>query len=1195
MTALASPVDSELTAGALAATVLAARTEPDWAASIERYGPALLASTALIHDFAGCIVQAKAEGRNDDAERLDRWRLAAQQARPDNRLKQQLAAARTDAELDRLIATHSAAIDRPLVSSALDEVQHLLSPAAGMPAGTALATASRILWVALRLAEQLRDPELIIGCLNRRSQIAQLTGDLGSALADISRAADVARAAGSHFQAGRCLSIAGSLLVELDRADEGLAALLASIGPLRQAADLPGAGPGGDMLLGSIYAEIAELYRRRGDDEQWLSNLGLAVSRQLAAGQHDRALPIQSLLIGGLLARRQPDRALPFAEELLAGPTAAQVDPELADVIRRAAVSQVTQAFPEADFLLGRPYRSYLREDQQPNARRWLTAGRRAQALAPTDEGAAFLDLAAALLALSAADQARASELAGQARDWFAAQRRWPELAGALTVLAGAAAAAGDMIGAAGYLDDSLALPDLTPVEKATMLSGQGQFFMEGGDPRAARRSLAAALDQARRAPDNPVARASEGSALTSLAALHTYLGDAQAAARAYGQAHKIAVKLGHRRGVAATFEGMGVLLGKALNGRFGPLTDDRSAALLAALDLPAAHPGSLELTGIWLLEQAVATFRDIHDEDGWAKAASDLSNFLTDDQSQWRLRILAEVLDSERSRGNRRGQAVTLANIGAAKLVLGDRAAAGTAFRQSLDISRALGFAESGAASARSLGHLAERDGNRAEAMAWYAESIEMIERLRIRLPADDAGRIGFGRDKDDAYLRLVDLLVADGRYDEAFELVQRAKSRALLDLVGATVLAPTVPPQGRYGELLAQEARCLAVLRAAARADSGPPAQSDDGSAAADRLDALYAEMTSYDPQYVAMRRGTPVTLADLRGWLGGQSRPVLLADYVVTDQAVIVFGLRADWPGVQVRVTGCTAENLREGYADFRRQVIQYRSAAGQSWTRLSAQLTEPLRDWLRPGDLVCLVPHGILHALPIHALPVGDSPLIAGYPVVYAPAAGIFPLMRNAAKGSGTVSSCASIGVVFAEEASAVARLFGTEPVDTTGLTADRVAAICAGQDVCHFSCHGVFNPSDPLSSGLLLGDTGAATLTARDVMGIRLDAELVCLSACQSGVSEVAGGDELIGLIRAFLYAGTPSIIASLWSADADATRDLMIAFYRALRAQPPGMMDKAQALRAAQLDIMRDAGERAVYRWAPFALTGDWR
>ena len=109
------------------------------------------------------------------------------------------------------------------------------------------------------------------------------------------------------------------------------------------------------------------------------------------------------------------------------------------------------------------------------------------------------------------------------------------------------------------------------------------------------------------------------------------------------------------------------------------------------------------------------------------------------------------------------------------------------------------------------------------------------------------------------------------------------------------------------------------------------------------------------------------------------------------------------------------------------------------------------------------------------------------------------------------------------------------------------------------------------------------------------MQLRLDAELICLSACDSGVSGISGGDDLLGLLRAFLYAGAPSIVASFWSVDAETTREFMLSFYRALRAQGAGPVDKAEALRQAQLEMIGRVGARSSFHWAPFTLIGDWR
>ena len=103
---------------------------------------------------------------------------------------------------------------------------------------------------------------------------------------------------------------------------------------------------------------------------------------------------------------------------------------------------------------------------------------------------------------------------------------------------------------------------------------------------------------------------------------------------------------------------------------------------------------------------------------------------------------------------------------------------------------------------------------------------------------------------------------------------------------------------------------------------------------------------------------------------------------------------------------------------------------------------------------------------------------------------------------------------------------------------------------------HLACHGQFRPDNPLFSSLRLGD---GWLTVRDAYTLDVGASLVTLSACETGVSAVAPGDELIGLVRGFFSAGAPSLLLSLWTVDDEATAELMKDFYTTLaRGRPPG-------------------------------------
>jgi CHAT domain-containing protein len=603
------------------------------------------------------------------------------------------------------------------------------------------------------------------------------------------------------------------------------------------------------------------------------------------------------------------------------------------------------------------------------------------------------------------------------------------------------------------------------------------------------------------------------------------------------------------------------------------------------------------------MLERAADISREIGYEAGWTAATLNLSNFLPSEQAERQAELLTEVLTSKAGIGDRLGEAVTLANLAAAYRAMGRPDDARAALLRSLDISRPAGFFESASASSFALGDLYEADGDPTAAEAAFAEAVELIESARPNVPLADKFRVGFIRSRGGggAYDRLVDLLVARGAYDQAFEVVQRSKSRALLEVLATTAFEPTAPRTGTFAQLLAEESHCLERLQVAElRASTGDPGGNPLDEVR--QLDAIYDEMDTFDPEYVSLRRGTPASLVQLRNWLQAQERPILLVEYFLTDERLTVFLLRSDWDSVQVHVEPFTLAEAWNGFRQFQRDVVQYQNAGGDSWTMMSRMLTEPLTQHLQPNDLIYLVPHRVLHGLPIHALPLVDEPLATLHPVAYTPTSGLLPLAQNVKKGTGKLESCAAFGVVFEQEAREVAAVFGTDPIEAADLMSENIPELCRNADVCHFSCHGYFNAVDPLSSGLLLRHDPSRRpeptdiLTARDVMRMRLRSELISLSACKTALSEVSQGDELLGLIRAFLYAGSSSLVASLWSVDADTTRRLMVAFYRNLRDQYAkcGAIDKAAALQAAEIEMIESVGSRWSFLWSPFILVGDW-
>ncbi|MGH9836663.1 MAG: CHAT domain-containing protein, partial [Blastocatellia bacterium] len=147
-------------------------------------------------------------------------------------------------------------------------------------------------------------------------------------------------------------------------------------------------------------------------------------------------------------------------------------------------------------------------------------------------------------------------------------------------------------------------------------------------------------------------------------------------------------------------------------------------------------------------------------------------------------------------------------------------------------------------------------------------------------------------------------------------------------------------------------------------------------------------------------------------------------------------------------------------------------------------------------------------------------------------------------------------------------------------------------------IIHFATHGLLNSQHPELSGIVLslvderGEPQNGFLRLHEIYNLRLPADLVALSACQTGLGKEIHGEGLVGLTRAFMFAGAPRVVASLWKVDDAATAELMKRFYR-------GMFDKrlrpAAALRAAQVEMWRQERWRSPYFWAAFTLQGEWK
>jgi len=238
-----------------------------------------------------------------------------------------------------------------------------------------------------------------------------------------------------------------------------------------------------------------------------------------------------------------------------------------------------------------------------------------------------------------------------------------------------------------------------------------------------------------------------------------------------------------------------------------------------------------------------------------------------------------------------------------------------------------------------------------------------------------------------------------------------------------------------------------------------------------------------------------------------------------------------------------------------------------------------LIRPVKPHLDTNRLY-IVPTGLLHFLPFTALEDRGRYLIEDYVISFMPSATVFKFCKEKTKKRG--ENILAFGnpdlkdplldIPFAAaEVKAIGSLYPSARILTGQEASEQTfKSMAAGYDTIHLACHGLFEPDSPMQSSLLLSPAGNedGKLTMGEIFNLDLNADLVTLSACQSGMSTIRAGDEVMGLPRAFIYAGTPSVVSSLWNVNDKSTALLMAELYANLK-----QMNKARALRDAQLNL----------------------
>ncbi len=503
-------------------------------------------------------------------------------------------------------------------------------------------------------------------------------------------------------------------------------------------------------------------------------------------------------------------------------------------------------------------------------------------------------------------------------------------------------------------------------------------------------------------------------------------------------------------------------------------------------------------------------------------------------------------------------------------------------------------------------LGALRRRQGRLDEALELLQRAADEADGQRALLPSQ-LTRTSFLRDKSRTFDELVALHLdlEPESAGSAFRAAERAKGRALLDLVSTATTggeAPGTALDSTVTPLVAELSAVYDEMLGSDAASGETPARRRTGELRR-RADDLQARLSvARIPR--SSSAGQPLGVGRLLDYPSLRERlddsTVLIAYHVVGDEIIGFLGVGSRLVGRRVttmtRVAPLLASleqhwrRFRAGAAFAQRHATRLSLLVERDLDRLASELLAdlPLPPATAGGtDRLAVVVPPALQGVPFHALHVGDRPLVAEWEIVTGPSGSVLgALPRWTYDGGHRSVALASTDPTIPHAESEVRALGDLLPNARMHVGLEATAAVLrqdgAGAGIIHLACHGMFRPDNATFSALRLSD---GWFTAGDAASLDVRGALVTLSACETGRQQAVGG-EAVGLPQAFLAAGAAAVVTSLWMADDRSTGGQMHDFYGHLRRglTPTG------ALRQAQLDSARR--DPHPYYWAPFTVTG---
>jgi CHAT domain-containing protein/Tfp pilus assembly protein PilF len=538
-------------------------------------------------------------------------------------------------------------------------------------------------------------------------------------------------------------------------------------------------------------------------------------------------------------------------------------------------------------------------------------------------------------------------------------------------------------------------------------------------------------------------------------------------------------------------------------------------------------------------------------------------------------------------------GAAGTLNNIGMARQALGQQKEALQSYLQAREIYKQRGDHLNELPMLGNIGLLYESMSKPKDALGAYQEGIDILEGLRTSTTIDEI-RTSLSEAASPFVYKATTLLMALRRPEDAFNMTEVARARTFLDQLGniRPNLLKTANAQLREASEQLEKQLVLLEQRRELGAMHQDPSWRENYATAQRQYEDLLMSLKLTNPAN-ASKSVEPLKLPQIQASLN--SDMTLLSYYVLPDRTFAFVITRQSFHAAEIKVS---EKDLTQKITWLRR-FARLEVDQSPDLKQMYRWLITPIKQHLKTR-MICIVPHRELHYLPFAALKDTRRYFGDEHTLFFVPSASALPFIQERSKPVGekilvvAQSRAARLSLLryVDEEADSIARLYKTKALKTGEALRSTFIEQAGEYDIIHIAAHTELNSTSPLFDHIMLAkdNSGTAALEIRDVYNLNLTkTSLVILSACQteigSGLHSI--GDDFVALNRAFMYAGSSTVIASLWKVDDRATGTLMKAFYTRLKQG----MSKADALREAQRETRRTYPNP--YYWASFVLTGD--